>query len=51
MSLHSVTKYMSTTSGLSVLIHGIMSLPDAMSCDKMGFSQCLIRMWCLLCML
>ena len=27
---------LSTTSGLLILLHGIISLPDAISCDKKG---------------
>ena len=26
-----------TTSGLSILLHGVISLPDTTSCDKMTF--------------
>ena len=26
-----------TTSGLSILLHGIISLPDALSCDKYSY--------------
>ena len=35
-----------TTSGLQILLHGVISLPDAMSYDKIGFiirhAQCCI---------
>ena len=27
-------KYVLTTSGLSILLHGVISIPDATSCEK-----------------
>ena len=35
-SLHNVTKYI-TSSDLSILIHGVMSLTDTTPCDKLPF--------------
>ena len=32
--LHYLSLNMLTTSGLSILMHGVLSLPDTMSCDK-----------------
>ena len=32
--LHNITKYMQNTSVLSILIHDVIPLPDATSCDK-----------------
>ena len=34
MDLITFPENLSTTSGLSILIHGVISLPDMMSCDN-----------------
>ena len=33
-SFHTISQNLLTTSGLSILVHGVISLPDAMSYDK-----------------
>ena len=38
-SLHSMLQNMQTISGISILIHGVISLPDVKPCDKK---------WCML---
>ena len=40
---HKVSQNLYTTSGLSILLYGVISLPDATSYDKSNLKTCLSR--------